>query len=180
MCSNGCSSPSRETTRSGNWTEPSSSLWGALRRRLWRFGPRRRERWGLQRRALVPSCRKSFRSSGNHIGGRWDHSCSRFPQGWMNSERCLKRSWVPRVDVVRPSIAGVAEPRGEPGEAVMVARGGGIESGGQRAWASAKAASKARPEGVKPMRRLTNSAASAAPYSRSIPASSHSTESGPL
>jgi len=36
-----------------------------------------------------------------------------------------------------------------------------------------------RPADLKPIRSLTNFAASAAPYSRSMPQSSHSTESGP-
>jgi hypothetical protein len=47
------------------------------------------------------------------------------------------------------------------------------------AWASAKAESNSRPADLKPIRSLTNRAASAAPYSRSMPQSSHSTESGP-
>ena len=46
-------------------------------------------------------------------------------------------------------------------------------------WASAKAESNSRPADLKPIRSLTNFAASAAPYSRSMPQSSHSTESGP-
>src|SRR5262249_19796270 len=45
--------------------------------------------------------------------------------------------------------------------------------------ASAKAESKSRPADLKPIRSLTTLAASAAPYSRPMPQSSHSTESGP-
>jgi hypothetical protein len=47
------------------------------------------------------------------------------------------------------------------------------------ACASAKAESKSRPADLKPIFSFTNRAASAAPYSRSIPQSSHSTERGP-
>src|SRR5271157_231270 len=44
---------------------------------------------------------------------------------------------------------------------------------------SANAWSKRRPGALKPIFSLTKRAASAAPYSRSMPGSSHSTESGP-
>src|SRR5271157_191014 len=44
---------------------------------------------------------------------------------------------------------------------------------------SANAWSKSRPGALKPIFSLTKRAASAAPYSRSMPGSSHSTESGP-
>src|SRR5208337_4794422 len=44
---------------------------------------------------------------------------------------------------------------------------------------SANAWSKSRPGDLKPIFSLTKRAASAAPYSRSMPGSSHSTESGP-
>ncbi len=44
---------------------------------------------------------------------------------------------------------------------------------------SAKAESNNRPADLNPIFSLTKRAASAAPYSRSMPQSSHSTESGP-
>src|SRR5271157_1951132 len=44
---------------------------------------------------------------------------------------------------------------------------------------SANAWSKSRPGDLKPIFSVTKRAASAAPYSRSMPGSSHSTESGP-
>lgn len=47
------------------------------------------------------------------------------------------------------------------------------------AWPSAKAWSKRRPGDLKLMFSLMNRTASAAPYSRSMPGSSHSTERGP-
>src|SRR5271157_3470438 len=48
------------------------------------------------------------------------------------------------------------------------------------AWPSAKAWSKSRPGDLKPIFSLTKRAASAAPCSRSMPGSSHSTDIGPV
>ena len=54
-------------------------------------------------------------------------------------------------------------------ERILLATGHSPLATAQWAWASAKAESKPRPEAVKPIFSLTNLAASAAPYSRSMP-----------
>ena len=69
---------------------------------------------------------------------------------------------------------------GTGGDIAYLAPAGGLRAGALLGLQSsrAKAASNATPDGAKSVRR-TNARASRAPYSRSIPESSHSIESGP-
>ena len=178
----------RRARSPGRWT---CDAWPAMRHIPRQRPPNRGDGFGRDRPSLIVAGRPTRRplripsasGSAGHGSILLDPTCLD-PHGLLPIATSRSVAGPFRSDSERDRPDNQAPPEGQRRHRSGMATRAGPGEGPLRvqpflAWASAKAESKPRPEEVKPILVLMNVAASAAPYSRSMPGSSHSTESGP-